>query len=115
MRATANSLDVFVVRGMEDRMDKTEQDRIEWFQRMGKSFGWPNWGHWMIAPDDDQDADEGNWILLHGETRSRIPFVMDDGATLEDEAAFFGKVFPGAEVRAPAIHTHNVLLCAERK
>jgi len=91
-------------------MDKTEQERIEWFERMGKRVGWPNWGHWMIAPDDDQDAGDGDWILLHGETMVRIPFVMDDGATLEDEAAFFGKVFPGAEVRAPSIHTHNMEL-----
>jgi hypothetical protein len=88
----------------------TEQENIAWWQRMGKRLGWPNWGHWLIAPDDDPDAQEdepeGAWMLLHGETMTRIPFTVDQGNTLEDEEVFFGKVFPGAQVKAPTAMSH---------
>jgi hypothetical protein len=81
----------------------TENEKIDWWQRMAKRRNWPNWGHWMVAPEDT----DGEFSLVHGETGACIPCTADKGKTLREEAAFFRKVFPGAQVAAPMTFGDN--------
>ena len=76
----------------------SEQTKIEWWQKFSARMKFPDWGTWLIAPEED-----GEGSLVHGETMTVIPINFDKGETPADAAEFFRKVWPKARVSAPTM------------
>lgn len=70
----------------------------KWWQRFLKQRHFPERGHFLIVPQDE----DGYVELMHGETQRAVPMNLDDGETLNDCAAFFRTVLPQGEVAAPS-------------